>query len=77
MFRAEISKLARKILVLAVLTTGLVFASSGLVENTAHANISCDQCLINFDNCLLFCDDNQACIDGCNATLLHCYRFCD
>ena len=67
-------KLVRKMLVLAVLTTGLMFASFG---NNARANISCDQCLINFDNCLLFCDDNQACIDGCNATLLHCYRFCD
>jgi len=76
MFRTEISKLMRRILVLAVLTTGLVFASSGLVESNVAANICCDQCWINFDNCLNGCSD-QTCIDGCNATVERCHRFCD
>ena len=77
MFRTEVSKLMRRILILAVLTGGLVLASSGLVQNKAGAAICCSQCLENFDNCLLFCNDNQTCIDGCNSTLNHCYRFCD
>ena len=76
MFRTEISRLVRRILVLAVLTTGLVFASSGLVENNVAANICCDQCWINFDNCLNNCS-TQACIDQCNVALQNCHRFCD
>jgi hypothetical protein len=71
-----VSKLVRKFLVLTVLTTGLVFASSGLVENNALANIPCCTCWDNFDNCLLGCSD-QACVDACNATLEHCHRQCD
>jgi hypothetical protein len=77
MFRTEISRLMRKILVLGVLTTGLVIASTGLIENKAGAAICCDQCYVNFDNCLLNCNDNQTCIAGCNATLNHCVLFCN
>lgn len=76
MSRREISKLVRRIFVLAVLTTGLALSSSGLVGNTAGAAICCNQCYINFDNCLNGCGD-QTCIDGCNNTLNHCTRFCD
>ena len=70
------SKLMRRFLVLAVLTSGLLFASSGLVEKNAYANIGCCQCWDNFDNCLNNCS-TQACIDSCNVTLEHCHRFCD
>jgi hypothetical protein len=76
MFRTEISKLMRRIFMLAVLVTGLVLASSGLVGKTAGAAICCNQCYVNFDNCLNNCSD-QTCIDGCNTTLEHCTRFCD
>jgi hypothetical protein len=76
MFRTEVSKLMRRFLVLATLTIGLAVASSGLVENKVGAAICCDQCWINFDNCLNGCS-TQACIDGCNATLNNCHRFCD
>lgn len=76
MFRTEISKLMRKMLVLAVLTTGLVIASTGVVENKAGAAICCSQCYINFDNCLNNCSD-QTCIDGCNNTLNRCVQFCN
>lgn len=76
MFRTEVSKLLRRILVLAVLVTSLALASSGVVENNALANIPCCQCWENFDNCLLGCSD-QACVDACNAALEHCHRFCD
>ena len=76
MSRKEISKLVRRIFVLAVLTTGLALSSSGLVGNSAGAAICCSQCYVNFDNCLNGCGD-QACIDGCNNTLNHCTRFCD
>ena len=77
MFRREISRLVQRILVLAVLTTALAFAYAGLGENSAAAAICCEQCYINFDNCLLNCNDNQTCIAGCNATLEHCVRFCN
>ena len=74
MFRTELSRLMRKVLVLAVLVTGLAVASSGLVENKAVAAICCEQCWINFDNCLNNCGD-QTCINGCNNTVNHCLQF--
>jgi hypothetical protein len=77
MSRTEMSKLMRRIVVLAVMITGLAFASSGLVQNSAGAAICCEQCYINFDNCLLGCNDNQTCITGCNNTLNHCVQFCN
>jgi hypothetical protein len=77
MFRTEISKLMRRVLLLAVLLTGLALTSSGLVENNAGAAICCSQCYINFDNCLNNCNDNQTCIAGCNSTLEHCTQFCN
>lgn len=77
MFRTEFSRLMRKILVLAVLTTGLLIASSGLVEQKAGAAICCEQCWINFDNCLLNCNDDPACNQGCNTTVQHCLQFCN
>ena len=77
MFRTEISRLMRKVLVLAVLTTGLVFASTGVVENNAVAAICCEQCWINFDNCLNNCNDDPGCIAGCNNTVNHCMQFCN
>jgi len=76
MFRTEVSRLMRKVLVLAVLTTGLVIASMGVAENKAGAAICCSQCYINFDNCLNGCSD-QACVDGCNNTLNRCVQFCN
>jgi hypothetical protein len=76
MFRAEFSKLTRRILVLAVLLTGLAVASSGVVESRALSLIPCCQCWTNFDNCLLGCSD-QACIDACNVSLERCHRFCE
>jgi hypothetical protein len=77
MFRTEVSKLMRRMLVLAVLITGLALASSGLVQRNANAAICCSQCFVNFDNCLNNCGSNQTCIDGCNATLERCHRFCN
>jgi len=77
MFRTEISRVMRRILVLAVLMTGLAVASSGLVENKAGAAICCSQCYINFDNCLNNCNDDPACVAGCNNTLNHCVQFCN
>jgi len=77
MSRKEISRLVRRIFMLAVLTTGLALSSSGLIGNTAGAAICCEQCFVNFDNCLNNCGSNQTCIDGCNSTLEHCTRFCD
>src|ERR1043166_2302689 len=59
MSRREISKLVRRIFVLAVLTTGLALSSSGLVGNTAGAAICCNQCYVNFDNCLNGCGDQK------------------
>jgi hypothetical protein len=41
------------------------------------AAICCEQCWINFDNCLNNCSDNQTCIDGCNTTVAHCMQFCN
>jgi hypothetical protein len=76
MSRTEISKLMRRIMVLAVLMLGLAVASTGLVENKAGAAICCSQCYINFDNCLNGCSD-QACVTGCNNTLNHCTQFCN
>ena len=77
MFRTEIFRLMRKVLVLAVFTAGLAIASSGLIENKAVAAICCEQCWINFDNCLNNCSDNQTCIQGCNTTVAHCMQFCN
>ena len=76
MFRTEFSKLMRRMLVLAVLLTGLAVASSGVVEDKALANIPCCQCWTNFDNCLLGCS-TQACVTACNVTLEHCHQFCE
>lgn len=76
MFLTEFSKLMRRMLVLAVLLTGLAVASSGVVEDKALANIPCCQCWTNFDNCLLGCSD-QACVTACNVTLERCHQFCD
>lgn len=77
MFHTEITSLIRRLLVLAVLITGLVFATSDFGGSQAGAAICCEQCFVNFDNCLNDCSDNQACIDGCNHTLQSCHRFCD
>jgi hypothetical protein len=73
----ETQRLLRRVVMLAVLTTGLVFAASGLVGSNAGAAICCDQCFINFDNCLAGCNGNSACEQSCNNTLVSCHRFCD
>ena len=54
-----------------------VIASSGLVENKAVAAICCEQCWINFDNCLNNCNDDPGCNAGCNSTVQHCLQFCN
>lgn len=77
MFRIEILRLVRRVLILAILTTGLALAASGLVGNNAGAAICCEQCFVNFDNCLNNCSDNQQCIAACNTTLNSCHRYCD
>lgn len=77
MFRIEVLRLVRRVLMLAVLTTGLALAASGLVGNNARAAICCSQCYVNFDNCLNNCNDDPGCIQGCNTTLDHCTNFCN
>lgn len=77
MSRKELSGLIRRILALVVLTAGLVLASSGLVGSHATAAICCEQCWINFDNCLNNCNDDPGCVQGCNTTVEHCLRFCN
>jgi len=77
MTRTEISKLMRRAVLVLGLAIGLAFASSGVVEKKVEgAAICCEQCYINFDNCLNNCS-TQTCVDGCNATLNNCTRFCN
>lgn len=77
MVRKEIQKLLRRVLILAVLMTGLTLAASGLVGNSAGAAICCDQCFENYDNCVEGCSGNPACEQACYNTLVTCYRYCN
>ena len=77
MSRTDVSRVMRRILVLAVLVMGLALASSGLGQTNAVAAVCCSQCPENFDNCLLLCNDDPGCIAGCNSAWEHCNRFCD
>lgn len=75
MVHKKIHRLLRRVLILAVLTTGLALAASGLGSN-ARANMDCDQCLINYDMCYGGCTDS-ACEQACHNTLINCYRYCN
>lgn len=77
MVRKEVHRLLRRVLMLAVLTVGLVFAASGLVGNNAGAAICCDQCFYNYDNCYDNCNGNAACEQACYNTLVTCHRYCN
>lgn len=77
MVREETQRLLRRVLMLAVLTTGLTLAASGLVGNTAGAAICCDQCFINYDNCFDSCNGNSACEQACYNTLVTCHLHCN
>jgi len=76
MVRKEMHRLLRRVLMLAVLTTGLALAASGLVGSNAGAAICCDQCLINYDVCYGGCTDS-ACEQACYNTLVSRYRYCN
>lgn len=78
MVRIEILRLARRVLVLVVLTTGLALAVSGSLGNKAGASaICCDQCFINYDNCYDNCNGNTACQQACYNTLVNCHLHCN
>jgi len=77
MSRTDVLRLMRRFLVLAVLVIGLALASSGLGRTNATAAVCCSQCPENFDNCLLTCNDDPACIQACNTAWERCNRFCD
>jgi len=77
MVRKEKLSLLRRVLMLAVLTTGLSLAASGLVNHSADAAICCDQCFINYDNCYDACNGNEACEQACYNTLVNCHLHCN
>jgi len=77
MVRKDVQRLLRRFLILAVLMTGLTLAAFGVVENKAGAAICCDQCFLNYDNCVDGCGGNPTCEQGCYNTLVSCYRFCN
>lgn len=77
MFRTEMMGLIRRLLVLAVLITGLAFVASDLGGSKAGAAICCGQCFINYDNCYDACNGNEACEDACYSTLITCHNHCN
>ena len=77
MVRKETQRLLRRVLMLAILTTGLTLAASGLGGNKAGAAICCDQCFANYDTCYLNCNGNEACEDACYNTLITCHLHCN
>ena len=77
MVRKEIKSLLRRVLILAVLMTGLALAASGLAGNNAGAAICCDQCFENYYNCVDGCGGNPTCEQACYNTLTNCYRYCN
>ena len=77
MVRIETQRLLRRFLILVVLMTGLFLAASDVTQNKAGAAICCDQCFLNYDNCVDGCGGNPTCEQGCYNTLVSCYRFCN
>ena len=77
MVSKEIQRLLRRVLMLAILTTGLTLAASGLVGNNAGAAICCDQCYENYDMCYGGCGGNPTCEQACYNTLVSCHRYCN
>jgi hypothetical protein len=77
MSRTETQGLLRKLLVLGVLLMCLTFVASDLGGRNAGAAICCDQCWLNYDNCMANCNGNPTCETGCVNTFRTCYRYCD
>lgn len=71
-------RLIRRLMILLVLAITLLCASPSPVERKAVASTPCEQCEVNYDECLIGCGDPApgACMFFCEWSYDRCLRTC-